>query len=87
MLKPPKSGDYQSTEYWSEFKTIIDDLPEELGDVNDDYIVDDDDVKALVNYLMGDKSANINMHEADLNGDNVVTLADLVLLINKFIGK
>ena len=79
--------DYQSTEYWSEFKTIIDDLPEELGDVNDDYIVDDDDVKALVNYLMGDKSADINMHEADLNGDNVVTLADLVMLINKFIGK
>lgn len=84
--------------YWDEFKTIIDDLSEELGDVNEDYEVDARDLMLLVRYISGDLTLKVklhdddidydfNLHEADMNGDDVIDIADIVALANKIIGK
>lgn len=88
--------EYQSYPCWNEFKTIIDDLPEELGDVNDDYMVDINDFMLIFRYIYGDTSLkvkendddadyDINFYEADMNGDNKIDIADLVMLANKLL--
>lgn len=90
--------DYKDMPYWDEFKTIIDDLSEELGDVNEDYEVDARDLMLLVRYISGDLTLKVklhdddidydfNLHEADMNGDDVIDIADIVALANKIIGK
>ena len=90
--------EYQSYPCWNEFKTIIDDLPEELGDINEDYLVNAKDFMLLVRYISGDTSIKVkvddndtdydfNMHEADMNGDNKINIADVVMLANKLLGK
>jgi hypothetical protein len=55
----------------------------ELGDSNNDGKVNANDVTALANYIMKQKTAVFNFYNADLNGDKKVDAADLVLLINK----
>ena len=52
------------------------------GDVNLDGMADEDDVDALVSYLMGEYPECFFVDLADLNGDNVVDIADLVKLIS-----
>lgn len=53
------------------------------GDASGDGKVDNDDITAIVNYIMTGKRDGIDIDNADLNGDGKVDLADLVLLINK----
>lgn len=53
------------------------------GDVSGDGKVDNDDITAIVNYIMTGQRDGIDIDNADLNGDGNVDLADLVLLINK----
>ena len=55
----------------------------ELGDSNNDGKVDADDITAIANYIMKQKTAVFNFYNADLNGDKKVDAADLVLLISK----
>lgn len=85
--------DYQSYPCWNEFKTIIDDLPEELGDVNEDYMVDVNDFMLIFRYIYGDTSLQVkenddetdydfNFHEADMNGDGKVNIADVIMVVN-----
>ena len=53
------------------------------GDVNGDYLVDMDDMTALLNYLMNNQGLNAyQLVGADLNGDGQVDMDDLTLLIN-----
>ena len=90
--------EYKSYICWNEFKTIIDDLPEELGDVNEDYMVDINDFMLIFRYIYGDTSLkvkendddadyDINFHEADMNGDNNINIADLIMLANKLVNR
>jgi hypothetical protein len=60
------------------FVEKISDLP---GDVNCDGTVDNADVTALVYYMLGLQPCK-NPKNADLNGDTLVTLADLTALVN-----
>lgn len=54
------------------------DLP---GDVNGNGTVDWNDVKAIVDYIMGTPPAGFSMAQANVNGDGVVNVADLVEVI------
>ena len=54
------------------------DLP---GDVNGNGTVDWNDVKAIVDYIMGTPPAGFSMAQANVNGDGVVYVADLVEVI------
>ena len=85
--------EYENIYSWSEFKTIIDDLPEELGDVNEDYMVDVNDLMLTFRYIYGDTSIKVkendddtdydfNFHEADMNGDGKVDIADVIMVVN-----
>jgi Ca2+-binding EF-hand superfamily protein len=53
------------------------------GDANDDGYIDEKDVNAIVEYIMGNISENpydFNEYSADLNGDGKVDVADIVEL-------
>lgn len=69
---------YKATNGWNEFKDI-----RELtfGDVNIDFIVDNTDLKATTNYIMGKNPENFFENLADLNGDKDVNAADVVKLV------
>ena len=53
------------------------------GDVNGNGVVDWNDVKAIVDYIMGTPHFGFNMSMADVNGDEVINAADLVKVIQK----
>ena len=57
--------------------------PVRLGDVNDDGIIDDKDVKALASHIMGNTPTDFEEELADVNEDTKVDVADVVMLINK----
>ena len=52
------------------------------GDVNMDGTVNVTDVTALVNYLLGGNTVQINTDAADLSGDGSVNVTDVTMLIN-----
>ena len=53
------------------------------GDVFGNGVVDWNDVKAIVDYIMGTPPVGFNMSMADVNGDEVINAADLVKVIQK----
>ena len=55
-------------------------------DVNGDGVVDDADLKDVVSHIMGNTPIGFNKNAADVNNDNKVNAADIVL-INKIINK
>lgn len=54
-----------------------------LGDANGDGIVDDDDVTTIARYIMEGMYEGFSFENADMNGDQEVNAADIVLLIKK----
>ena len=48
------------------------------GDVNGDGDVDQKDIDAIVSYLYGDITDDFDEEAADVNGDKVVNVADIV---------
>ena len=57
-----------------------------LGDVNSDGEVNNADVVALVNYIIGQTPTSFNLDAADVNGDQRVDIADVTALVNLLIG-
>lgn len=55
------------------------------GDADGNGKVDANDVKVLINYMNG--SGTINMDSADLDGDNKITIADIIKLVNLILSK
>ena len=55
--------------------------PVKLGDVNDDGVIDDKDVQALVGHIIGDTPADFEEDVADVNEDTKVDVADVVMLL------
>lgn len=51
------------------------------GDANSNGIVDWNDVKAIIDYIMGTPPAGFSVAQANVNGDGVVNVADLVEVI------
>ena len=76
---------YQAAEQWKDFWFMEEGEgtpPKELiiGDVNSDGLVDQDDLRDLVEYIMGNKPNGVTEDSADVNGDNKVNIADVVAL-------
>lgn len=77
---------YESAPGWENFTTIsvIGGGSEPiLGDVNGDSSVNIADVTALIDYLLG--GGTINMQAADVNVDTSVNIADVTALIDKLL--
>lgn len=62
--------------------TIAESVPVVKGDADGSGFIDDEDVFALVSYLLGDNPNGISSKAADLTGDGKVDIADLVQLIS-----
>ena len=57
-------------------------FPFELGDINQDTIIDILDIVQLVNFIMGNNISGIEFYLADLNADNTVNIQDIIIIIN-----
>ena len=58
--------------------------PEETpqpGDANGDGFVNDEDIKAVVHYIMTGDTTNFVIENANVNGDDKVDVADIVLIL------
>lgn len=66
---------YQSTGGWKNFKKFM-----PIGDVNGDNAINDTDVKEETSYIMGNPSKTFVKAAADMNGDGVINVADIVLM-------
>lgn len=58
------------------------DVPPQLGDVNADGKINAGDVAEMVNYLLGKPSSKFMIEVANINGDDVVDLADVIMIVN-----
>ena len=54
-----------------------------LEDINGDGLLDDDDVDAISEHIMGDTPDNFNEENADVNGDGKIDIADIVAFNKK----
>lgn len=79
---------YESTDYWKEFKEIIEMEPVvNLGDANGDDEVDAEDIVTITEYMMGKEPENFNIRNADVNGDGVINIADIIQITNQILSK
>ncbi len=72
---------YKAAWQWQDLN-IQEDEGGPLGDADNDGIVDNNDIDEIASYIMSRDTNNIRFLNADMNGDNEVNVADLVLLIN-----
>lgn len=73
---------YEAAEQWKDFFFMEEEeyTPPMKGDVNSNGKVDKDDLRDLVEYIMGNKPNGVTEKSADVNGDNKVNVADVVAL-------
>ena len=73
---------YEAADQWKDFffKEEREYIPPRKGDVNSDSKVDKDDLRDLVECIMGNKPNGVTDESADVNGDNKVDVADVVAL-------
>ena len=77
-----KQSLYEEAEGWSAFDIEELEYSEELGDADNNGVVDGDDVKAIARYITEGDYEGFCFDNADMNGDQKVDAADIVLLIN-----
>lgn len=70
---------YEAADYWKDFKEIKEFSP---GDANLDGKVDRQDLDAAIDYVLGKNPEGFNGIIGDMNGDNQIDAADIVMLIN-----
>jgi hypothetical protein len=77
---------YRHATPWSGFGKIVALTPEEMGidgDVNGDNVLDEKDLNAIVNHIMGKpQEGYFDINLADVNKDGKVDAADIVKLVN-----
>ena len=73
---------YQATEGWNRFTNIVEDGSVLDGDVNGDGFVNDADAHDVASYIMGKTPTGFNKDAADINKDDKVNVADIVLINN-----
>lgn len=72
-----KSGD----EYkWTDISSAIT-VETNPGDANGDGVIDQMDIKASVNYIMTGIAEGFYFQNADISGDKVVNVADIVEIV------
>ena len=54
----------------------------ELGDINQDLMIDILDIIILMNSILGNELNGIQFHLADMNADNGLNIQDIIIIIN-----
>lgn len=57
----------------------------ELGDVDEDGVIDAADIILLVQNYLNDTSSELNPMISDMNKDGVIDAADVIILVNKYL--
>ncbi|MAX12761.1 MAG: secretion protein [Candidatus Marinimicrobia bacterium] len=64
----------------------IENTSHQLGDINQDNIIDILDIITLVNFILGNIEPNlISGHLSDTNSDNIINIQDIIIIINYII--
>jgi len=64
----------------------IDNINFDLGDINQDQIIDILDVVRLVNFILGQTIFNFEeLYLADCNNDNTINIQDIIIIVNYII--
>ncbi len=67
---------------------ILENTSYELGDINQDSIIDILDIIILVNFILGSSESNlISAYLADTNSDNIINIQDIIIIINYIINR
>ena len=65
---------------------ILENTSHELGDINQDSIIDILDIIILVNFILGSSESNlISAYLADTNSDDIINIQDIIIIINYII--
>ena len=65
---------------------IIDSISFDLGDINQDQIIDILDVVQLINFILGQTTFNFEeLYLADCNSDSTINIQDIVIIVNYII--
>ena len=74
---------YQSADQWKDFFFVEEGAGAvKLGDVDSDGEITKKDVDDIIRFIMGENPENFNKEAADLNGDEKIDVADVVVLNN-----
>lgn len=57
------------------------------GDANNDKKVDAKDVVVITDYMTGKNPENFNIKNADVNGDGVINIAEIIQIVNQILSK
>jgi len=60
----------------------VDNFIYDIGDINQDIIINVLDIVSLVSYILGDNPNGMQFYLSDLNEDNILNIQDIILLIN-----
>ena len=55
------------------------------GDANYDNEVDTKDIVAITEYMMGKEPENFNVKNADVNGDGIINIADIIQIVKQIL--
>ena len=61
-------------------------FPYEIGDINQDFIIDILDIVNIVNFVLGANPIGIEYYLADLNQDTIINIQDIIIIINIILG-
>lgn len=70
----------------SEINFVTDEAYEAKGDANSDGVVDMTDVEMVKNYAIGNVVSGIDAESADVNGDGMVNIADVIAMLKSVLG-
>ena len=54
----------------------------ELGDINQDLIIDILDIVIIINSILGDELNDLEFYLGDVNSDNILNIQDIIIIIN-----
>lgn len=69
------------------FSVVMDDISVIPGDANDDKKVDAEDIVTITEYMMGKEPENYIIKNADVNGDGIINIADIIQITNQILSK
>ena len=65
---------------------VIDNINFDLGDINQDEIVDILDIVQLINFILGQTIFNFEeLYLADCNSDSIINIQDIIIIVNYII--
>ena len=73
---------YQNADGWKDFKNIVEIISDIPGDANSDWEVSTADIDTIVEYIIKGKTEGFVFENANVNGDDKVDAADIVMILN-----